>query len=474
MTIAAGKNATLGSFTNTGTLRTTVASPSSYGKLTVTGTATLGGTLYVDAASASGLVSGNLGPVISAGSVSGTFNIVDTNSLLFTFAPVYTSTQVNLTVASVAPLILQTTNALGNTVAAGAAGTLDNILAASPTGPISLLFMDFSTGQEQQLSNAVSQTLPLMAGGSLMATQSALSGINKIVQARMDSSLGMSSGDGYKVEHGAWVKPFGSWARQDDTHGVSGFKANTAGLAVGADTNQFGNARLGAAFAYAVSDVDSRSTAAPQGSDVTIYQLIGYGSHSLDASTEVNFQANVGRNTNKGKRFITFASSVASSDYDSYTTHVGAGLARGFAVADKVTLTPSVRADYTWIHERGYTETGAGVLNLSVNARTTEAFVIGAAGKIAYQVNDKLSLTGNLGVGYDTMNRGTSITAAYAGAPGAAFTTQGIDPNPWTTQVGAGVVFKAPSGTELTVRYDAEHRESFANQSASVKVRWLF
>lgn len=477
MTLGAGANLTVGSLSSTGTLRTTVASMSSYGHLTVTGAATLGGTLYVDAASASGLTAGNLGPVITAGSISGTFSSTSTNSLLFSFTPVYTSTQVNLTLTSLTaatPLILQTTNAQGNTPAAGAAGALDGILAASPNGPIAALFTTFTTGQEQQLSNAVSQTLPLVIGGSMMATQSALSGINKVVQARIESNQGMSSGDGYGRDQHAWVKPFGSWAKQDTTHGVAGFDADTAGIAVGYDRQHGDNVRLGAAFAYAVSSVDGQSSVAPQSADVSLYQLIGYGSRSLDERTELNVQANVGRNTTQSERQISFAGTKASADYSSYTAHIGTGLARNYPVTGKVTLTPSVRADYTWVRDSGYTESGADVLNLVVNSRTTQAFVLGANGKAAYQFSDHLSVSANLGFGYDTMSKQTSITAAYAGEPGAAFTTYGVDPSALTVQYGAGIVYKTPSGIELVTRYDADHRTGFTNQTASVKVRWVF
>ena len=69
--------------------------------------------------------------------------------------------------------------------------------------------------------------------------------------------------------------------------------------------------------------------------------------------------------------------------------------------------------------------------------------MVGADGKFAHVLSDQTTLTANLGVGYDLINDGTSITSAFAGASTAAFTTPGIDSNPGLARGGAGMVFRA-------------------------------
>ncbi|RZI83047.1 MAG: autotransporter outer membrane beta-barrel domain-containing protein [Rubrivivax sp.] len=471
---AAGANVVVGgNFSATGGFTTAVASMSSYGHVTATGTATLGGALHVDALNASGLVSGNLGPIISASSISGTFASTDTNSLLFTFAPVYSSTAVNLTVTSVLPLVQQTTNAQGNTPASGAAGALDQILADAPTGEIAQKFMAFSTGQEVALSNAVTQTLPSLIGGSILATQATLSGINRVVQSRLDGPRGMSSGDNVQSRH-AWVKPFGSWLEQDSQGAVAGYQADTVGIVAGVDSDWSTSTRLGVGLAYARSRLESRSSVIDHKTDVDLWQLIGYGSHALDERTALNFQIDVGHNSNTSDRLIGFASSVASADYESNSAHVGAGLARSFTLSDKLTLIPTLRADYTWVRDSGYAETGAGALGLVVDSRNAQAFVISAGARAAYKVNDRVTLSASGALAYDTVHDSASVNAAFAGAPGATFTTYGISTKPLTAQYGLGVAYSMASGVELTAGYDAEQRSGFRNQTASVKVRWRF
>lgn len=327
---------------------------------------------------------------------------------------------------------------------------------------------------DRAVSNAASQTLPLLTGGSQIASQNALNGINRVIQARMDTNRGMSSGDVFEGDKNFWVKPFGSRATQDDNNGVSGYKAETYGLAAGVDGTVGPALRLGMAFAYASSNIDNRSNIAKQSASVDVYQLVGYGSYSIDERTELNLQVDVGRNNNDGKRTIAFTNTVAKADYHSTSAHIGVGLGRSFALAPQTRIIPSVRLDYTWMRDGSYSEKGAGLLNLDVKGRSTEALVLGIDGKLTHQLSERALITANLGVGYDTINERSSITAAFAGAPGAAFVTYGIDPSPWIGQAGFGMVYQARNGLEISGRYDAEHRTGFLNHTASMKVRWAF
>jgi outer membrane autotransporter protein len=202
--------------------------------------------------------------------------------------------------------------------------------------------------------------------------------------------------------------------------------------------------------------------------------MIGYGSYSLAEDTELNFQVDAGMNKNQGNRSITFTSTVASAEYDSYTAHAGVGLGRTYPLSGTTRITPSVRADYTWIKDKSYSETGAGLLNLDVASRSTEELVLGIDGKLTHALSDHTTLTANLGAGYDVINERASITAAFAGAPGASFVTNGLDASPWIGRGGLGLVHVMKNSTEITARYDVEAREDFSNQTASIKARWAF
>lgn len=478
--IASNANVTItGNYTqvDVATLRTNVSSNTAYGKLTVSGTATLPSNAKIDVNVADPgyrfSVSG-MQNILSAGTLvsDGTFSVTD-NSLLFNFSAVKDGNTVDLVLAAApAHAVLTSVNNQGNTPATGAARALDTIFASDPTGDLAALFIGFTT--ESQVSNATGQTLPLLTGGGQVAASAALTGMNRVVQARIESNRGLSSGDSFYGDQKFWMKPFGSWADQNDRKGVSGYYAKTGGIAFGADATINPTTRLGVSFAYAKASVDGNSKIAPNAANVDVYQLIGYGSYSFDADTEANFQIGYGQNKNQGHRDLLAFGLRAKADYDSQVFTIGAGVGQTYKLSEQTTFTPSVRADYTWIKDDSYTETGAGPLNLNVKGRSTDQLILAVDGKVSHEIEKGMTLNANLGLGYDALNDQASITAAYVGAPGVAFTTKGLDPSPWLVRGGLGIVSTTQSGMEVAARYDAEYRQSFLNQTASVKFRWAF
>lgn len=362
--------------------------------------------------------------------------------------------------------VLAATRAMTNSPAYGAAQVIDD------TPALQALFSGVSG--DAQVSEAAAQTLPLMVGGTTTAIQGTLNGVNRLIQARMSANRGLSSGETFAGDRNIWMKPFGAWADQNSRNGVAGYKADTYGVLAGIDGALSQALRIGAAFAYARTDIDGGTRVAPQGANIDTYTLIAYGSYSLDDRTEVNLQADVGLNRNDGRRTIALTNTTARADYDTHTAHIGGGIGHVLSLSEKTALTPSVRMDYTWIRDQSYSESGAGLLDLNVNSRTTELLVFAVESKLSHSVNDQSTLLANLGVGYDVFNERAALTSSFAGAPGALFVTRGIDASAWLLRGGLGVAHMTRSGLEVTGRYDVELRDTFVIQSASVKLNWLF
>ena len=327
--------------------------------------------------------------------------------------------------------------AAGNTPASGAGAALDRIAAENTTNPVVLNFLNV---QQNQIANAVSQTLPSLAGGQNIALGSVLRDFSRIVQARQEGAVGRSSGDEFLGDKLFWLKPFGSWAGQGNHNGAGGYNANTYGLVFGADAEPSDTNRLGVAFAYAHTNLDGTLSTTPQNSRINSYQLITYGSHSLDENTDLSVQADIGKSDTDGSRSILFMNSVAKASYSGWSGHLGGALARTYNIDERTSFTPSIRADYTSIRSDAYAETGAGALNLNVGSNTTNQLILGVDGKLAHSLTEKTKLTANLGAGYDVINENASITSAYAGAPTASFVTNGINPSPWLARGGLGLV----------------------------------
>lgn len=477
--IAEGITATIhGDYTQTatGALQIGASSASSYGKLVVDGTANIAGKAVVDAKQVNTLANHQiLSSVVSAGTLSGNFASVDDNSAMFNFKSVVNGNAIDLTVVN-ALTAFEAASSTGNNPAYGAARVLDSIVEHGASGDMQNIITAMGKLESKQdVSNAVSQTLPLLNGGQTAAVQSALQGTNRVVQARQNSNRGMSSGDMFAGNKKLWAKAFGSRADQNDRNGVSGFDADTYGLVIGTDSEISSSNRLGAAFAYSRSDIDGNSSVARNNAKVDSYQALIYGSHSLGERTEFNFQGDLGFHKTDGSRIINFGglNRVAQSDYDSYSAHLGAGIGRSYAVSEKTTLIPNFSFNYTWIKDKSYSETGADALNLNVDERNNDQLIFAVGGKLTHQVSESTMLLANLGAGYDALARESSITAAYVGG-GAAFVTNGLNPSPALVNAGLGLVTKTASGMEFVVRYDIEARHDFKNQTASAKLRWTF
>lgn len=464
-----------------GTLNVGVFSATQYGKLAVDGNAFLAGNLNVDVKSGNTLAINTLlqNVITTTGNVVGAFDSVSDNSFLFNFTPDYTVNSVSLkavadgnTNTGTGHTVQGSVQALGNTPGRGAARVLDGVIAGNPSGRMAGYFVPLST--QGEVSNAVSEALPLMSGGSIESARTALSGINGVIQGRSEAVRGLSSGDATFTDQHGWIKPFGSWADQESRGGVAGVNSSVGGLAFGLDASLNDRWLLGAAFIYANVDTHTNGDTASQRLKTDVYQLVGYGTYHLDDTTDLNFQLDGGQNHNKGTRDIDFAGLQAKSNYDSWTAHAGVSLDRTFKLTEQTRFTPSVRADYTWIKDEAYREKGAEDLNLSAKSRSTDQFILGVDGKLSHDLTQQLNVSANLGVGYDFLAERDSISSSFAGAPGASFTTYSGDPQRWLVRGGTGLNYQVNGQLQLGVRYDVEKRTAYLNQTGSLEARWAF
>ena len=464
-----------------GTLQIGASSSTSYGQLSVAGTADFAANseINVDVATVNTLANGNLlDSVISAGTLNAsTFNVTD-NSALFDFAAVVNSDNtVDLTTQQSRTVSTSVRNRRA-TQNYSAASVLDSFMSGGTSGSdmdnVVTAFGRLATVEE--VSEAVSETLPLMQGATTQAAANVMQTTGRIIRARQAMTSGLASGDGFIADKHGWVKPIGSWATQHSIDDSAGFTVDSYGIIGGVDGDISDNDTVGIALSYVDSSMKGENSTSRNSADIDAYQIAFYGQHDLGAEAydlSVNWQADWGINKTEGKRHMSFIGRTAESDYDTYTTHVGVGVGRTFATAERTTLTPSVQLDYSHIENRRYTETGAGALNLSVSDDQIDAFVVSLQGDLMHEFNDQWALLGNAGVGYDLIDDDTSVTSTYAGG-GTAFTTQGLNQAPWRVTAGVGVNYNLDDTTTLSANYDMQGKENFLSHTASAKVRWMF
>lgn len=356
----------------------------------------------------------------------------------------------------------------------GAARVLDKIIGSSSANTeMTTSLGKLSSGAE--VAHAVEQTLPAVESSAIQAQSAAMITTNNTIQSRIAVTTGASSGDGFISNKNVWLKPIGSWTNQGKRNGISGYDADTYGMIGGIDGNLNDNSSLGLAFSYLNSDIDSHGSV-NQSADIDIYQATLYGEHSFGAdlyNLDLNWQVDLGYNKTDGKRHLAFTGQRAKSDYDSYTGHLGAGLAKTFALSDTTSFVPEIRADYSYIRNESFTEKGAGAFNLDVDSKHVDAFVTTLKGSVYHDFSNQLSVSANAGIGYDFIDDDSDIVSSYVGG-GSAFTTEGLDQSRVILTGGVGLNYQASDTLNISANYDAEGRSDYLNQTVSAKLKWAF
>jgi outer membrane autotransporter protein len=286
---------------------------------------------------------------------------------------------------------------------------------------------------------------------------------------RDEVARGMSSGSSVASNGNLWIGTFGSWADQSSADGAFGYDADTFGVMLGGDVAWGSKARIGLGLAFHKSDVDGE-TFAEQTADIKSFQPMLYGSYLMDDQINVKWHLGFGWHDNETTRFIPLYSVTANGDYDATSVNAGVAVSKPYKMDEQTTFTPSVRLDYAYIDNDSYQETGAGPLSLYVGGSNVDQLVLGLDGKIDHAINQDWNVAARLGIGYDMVADEDSLNAAYAGAPGVAFSTYGTEPSNWLYRGGLGLTYGQKDSLQVSLNYDLEGREDFTNQSVSLKL----
>jgi len=465
-----------------GLLKIDAQDVATYGQLAATGTADLSqsGAIDVNMLSGASFTAGDvLTNVISGGTLvapSGSFEITDNSRLLnFEAAVNGGTTGVDLTaVDDASTSIYQSNAATGNRGGAGAARSLDTMIALNPGGDWQNVIGALNRlSSDQEITNAVNQTAPVLGGATNTALIGIMSTTSQIVEARQQARSGVSSGDGFETNRNFWLKTFGSWGDQGNQNGVIGYDSEAYGLIVGADKAITDKASLGAGVSYFNTELNSNNGV----NRVRVNSYLGmvYGSYSLDGRTDVNAQIEAGYNSSDSTRNIDFGglNRIAKGSYGGWNVHAGTGLGRIMSLGAQTTITPQLRVDYFSVGNQSYTESGAGALNLRVDSQTQDQLTPAAQVKVNHAITPALSVALNAGLGYDLLNERNTVSASFAG--GGVFVTRGLAPSPWVTRSGAGLTWIQSDALDVTARYDREDRGSnYADQAVSLKLRMPF
>ncbi len=139
---------------------------------------------------------------------------------------------------------------------------------------------------------------------------------------------------------------------------------------------------------------------------------------------------------------------------------IEAGYRIGLLEAAQATITPFARFQTVAVSQNAFNESGAQSLNLGVAQQNTTSVrtIIGAdlGANIPVGMERPLGITIRLGWAHEYADTARPMTAAFAGAPTAAFTVYGAQPLRDAAVVGLGLNAQIGASTSIYARYDGE------------------
>jgi uncharacterized protein with beta-barrel porin domain len=244
-----------------------------------------------------------------------------------------------------------------------------------------------------------------------------------------------------EARSGWWLKGFGYFGSQGSQGAYPGYNSVIAGTMIGYDRLIDAETSVGLGLGYARSTI-KESTFQDASTDSNTYQATAYIGHE-HGPWYVNGDVSFGWNDYTGIRNISFpgfdrAAQAGYSGQD-YTGFVTTGY---HFFTPGLTITPLASLQYTHMNIAGYTETGAGDVNLQIKSQSYDFVESGLGVKVAHPFSYRdtpFVPEAHFKWFHDFSDTSFTNTATFAGAGSPSFTTPGLRMAADTFNVGAGL-----------------------------------
>ena len=469
------------------TLKVTVASPSSSGKITSNVNATVDAasnvnvtvpsSIYVPANSTFTIIHSAAGAGVN---VPGTITSSDPR---LTFSAISSGADLILTaIRSGTGFSSLGTNS--NTSAVGA--VLDNI--SNPSGDMATVLNTLEGLSNSQTESALATVVPVVDGGVTNVSNTVINQFVGTTTDRLGSlfaqahneetgQTGVSTGSKEKSGFEAWGRGFGEAAHQDPRGLSNGYSATIWGTALGCDIPAFNNkVRLGVDGGYAFSDVNSKDNSGA--TDINSYQSTFYGGY-IDGSKPyyINGAFSFAYNTYKGKRNIAVGAITRTANSSYRGQQYSVLFDGGYTFKTKqVNITPIVSLQYLHLHLQSYTETGADALNLNVASQDYDLLETGLGAKFdrPFEVSFG-TLTPEVHAKwlYDAIADKQATTSTFSGG-GGSFATNGFTPARNALDVGGRLALVTKGNWSFDANYDFEYKQDYTSHTGWADIRYSF
>ena len=282
-----------------------------------------------------------------------------------------------------------------------------------------------------------------------------------------------------------WVSGLGAFIDVGGSAAATGYSAKTGGIAGGFDwsfdTNS-GAARIGFAGGYTSTHISSGLSS----SDINAWHIgilgsvengpfrlsgaLGYGFQQLDFTRVIPI-IGAAPLIAKGRADGHVLDIALTASYN-IAPMLGIGQDTGFR------LEPTVRFDHVNVSRRGYTETGAGILNLTIdNDSISQSWIsLGVQMSAVVKNESSISIRPELEINWQHLvgDKRAITTSRIASVAGAAFTTPGSLQDTNYVGIGAGLAFDLKENVTASLRYDGLFSQNTRSHRASAEIKFSF
>ena len=267
---------------------------------------------------------------------------------------------------------------------------------------------------------------------------------------------------------GLWVRGFGGHGKTDGDGNAAASRLRSSGLSIGFDAEIRDGLRLGAAVTAGTSrlSTDNNESGKTRGTAVAVYGGYATGAWNFSGSAGMSWGKN---HMDRGIAFGTL-NRTAGGDFDSDTLSAYGEATYSLAM-DGWVLQPLAGLSLSRNRADGFTETGAGALNLQVASQTTHSSksILGAR---AFFDTGRIRLEPRVVWAHEFGDLNTPMTAQFQGAATASpFQISGAALKRDTLILGLGASGSIGKGVDLFADVQAEFSAAQRNVAMLVGLR---
>ncbi len=299
----------------------------------------------------------------------------------------------------------------------------------------------------------------------------------RLQDSKLDEDTGEALAPGISHNNDIWIQGYGDYAKQDARGLSNGYNAKLYGAVIGLDRGFIGNTlRLGLAQGYSEGRIRSKDNSGR--TRIKSYQTGFYGEYNDDDKPYVvDTVLSFGYNDYDSSRQVAIGTieRTASSDYDGQ--QFSGYLETGYKVKKwDLSIIPLLAMNYTYLHLDGYTESGAGAMDLAVKTQNYDTLQLGAGFRLSRAFDTKnLLFTPELRFRYfySIINDKQQSLASFTGG-GTAFETSGYRPAPSSFNIGARLEFFNKNNITILADADTQLKDDYYEAGGSVTFKYSF